>query len=62
MKKTGMALGALAALAVAWEFVAMSNPSDDIITITAFMRQVPCAAKAAIWSFVGLLLGHFYWR
>lgn len=62
MKKTAIALGVLSGLAIAWEFVALSNPTDDIVTITMFMRQVPCAAKVTIFSFVGLLIGHFYWK
>lgn len=62
MKKTGIALGVLAVAAVVLEFYALSDPNDDIITITSFMRSLPCWSTSLIWGFVGVLIGHFYWK
>jgi hypothetical protein len=62
VKKTAIALGVLAAGAVAWEFIAKANPEDDIITITAFFRVAPCWGTVAVVGFMCALAAHVYWR
>ena len=62
MKKTGVVLGALVAGAVALEGYALSNPGDDVVTISDFIRAFPCWATVAMFSFIGALSGHLWWK
>ena len=62
MKNTGIALGVLAACAVVWEFIAKANSADDVWTITAFFRALPCWGTVGVIGFICALGAHIWWK
>lgn len=62
MKKTGLALLAVTIFVLIWEVLALSNPADDIWTITAFLRALPVWAVFFGGFIFGGIAGHAWWK
>ena len=62
MKKTGIVLGVLVAGAIVWELIGRASSTDDVWTITAFFRALPCWGVVGVIGFLCALAAHIWWR